>query len=242
MIKADELQIRRSDHAPSSRPSCGSGTSDSSRRARESAISTSAGRGMNATTDLVRGSRSAAEDLLRPGEDDRGRRHLRRTLARPEQRHPLGLLRARLQLPGAARARRPERLHGAQSRLGTQAGGAQSHFLENIHYLGGTVLGSSRGHQEPAVIVDTLEREQIDILFCVGGDGTQRGASAIFEEVAQARAAEGDRRHPQDDRQRHRVRLHLVRLQHRPREGRGGCSAGPTWRPAGRPTASAWSS
>ena len=56
-------------------------------------------------------------------------------------------------------------------------------FLENIHYLGGTVLGSSRGHQEPAVIVDTLEREQIDILFCVGGDGTQRGASAIFEEV-----------------------------------------------------------
>jgi 6-phosphofructokinase 1 len=55
--------------------------------------------------------------------------------------------------------------------------------LENIHYLGGTVLGSSRGHQEPAVIVDTLEREQIDILFCVGGDGTQRGASAIHQEV-----------------------------------------------------------
>jgi 6-phosphofructokinase 1 len=58
-----------------------------------------------------------------------------------------------------------------------------SSFLENIHYLGGTVLGSSRGHQAPAVIVDTLERERIDILFCVGGDGTQRGASAIFEEV-----------------------------------------------------------
>ncbi len=57
-------------------------------------------------------------------------------------------------------------------------------FLENIHYLGGTVLGSSRGHQEPPVIVDTLEREGIDLLFCVGGDGTQRGAAVIYQEVA----------------------------------------------------------
>ena len=56
-------------------------------------------------------------------------------------------------------------------------------FMDHVHYLGGTVLGSSRGHQEPSVIVDTLEREKIDILFCVGGDGTQRGASLIYEEV-----------------------------------------------------------
>ena len=33
------------------------------------------------------------------------------------------------------------------------------------------------------MIVDTLEREDIDILFCVGGDGTQRGASAIYQEI-----------------------------------------------------------
>lgn len=56
-------------------------------------------------------------------------------------------------------------------------------YMENIHYLGGTVLGSSRGHQDPAVMVDTLERECIDILFCVGGDGTQRGASGIYQEI-----------------------------------------------------------
>ncbi|HMF35271.1 MAG TPA: ATP-dependent 6-phosphofructokinase, partial [Isosphaeraceae bacterium] len=56
-------------------------------------------------------------------------------------------------------------------------------FMENIHYLGGTVLGSSRGHQDPSIIVDTLERESIDILFCVGGDGTQRGASLIHQEI-----------------------------------------------------------
>ena len=55
--------------------------------------------------------------------------------------------------------------------------------MDHIHHLGGTVLGSSRGHQDPSVIVDTLERENIDILFCVGGDGTQRGASVIAQEV-----------------------------------------------------------
>ncbi|QEH33633.1 Pyrophosphate--fructose 6-phosphate 1-phosphotransferase [Aquisphaera giovannonii] len=56
-------------------------------------------------------------------------------------------------------------------------------FVDNIHYLGGTVLGSSRGSQEVGVIVDTLVRDEIDILFCVGGDGTQRGAAAISDEV-----------------------------------------------------------
>jgi 6-phosphofructokinase 1 len=56
-------------------------------------------------------------------------------------------------------------------------------YVERIHYLGGTVLGSSRGPQPPEVMVDFLERQKIDILFCVGGDGTQRGAQAIYEEV-----------------------------------------------------------
>ncbi|WP_165247949.1 ATP-dependent 6-phosphofructokinase [Paludisphaera soli] len=55
-------------------------------------------------------------------------------------------------------------------------------FVDHIHELGGTVLGSSRGPEEPSVIVDTMVREGIDILFCVGGDGTQRGAMAIAEE------------------------------------------------------------
>ena len=57
-------------------------------------------------------------------------------------------------------------------------------FVQNIHHLGGTVLGSSRGAQEPAVVADFLEAQQIDILFCIGGDGTQRGAHAIQQEVA----------------------------------------------------------
>jgi 6-phosphofructokinase 1 len=57
-------------------------------------------------------------------------------------------------------------------------------FVERIHYLGGTVLGSSRGPQPPEMMVDFLEREKIDVLFCVGGDGTQRGAMALQQEAA----------------------------------------------------------
>lgn len=47
---------------------------------------------------------------------------------------------------------------------------------------GGTMLGSSRGPQEPAEMLDALERLNINMLFTVGGDGTLRGAQAIYEE------------------------------------------------------------
>ena len=57
-------------------------------------------------------------------------------------------------------------------------------LVHHIQDRGGTVLGSSRGPQEPAVMVDFLERHGIDILFCIGGDGTQRGAHALQQEIA----------------------------------------------------------
>jgi len=53
-----------------------------------------------------------------------------------------------------------------------------------INEMGGTILASSRGNQDVGVMVDTLERMDIGILFCIGGDGTQRGALAISEEAA----------------------------------------------------------
>ena len=55
--------------------------------------------------------------------------------------------------------------------------------VEDIHREAGTVLGSSRGNQDPSVMADFLRDQQINILFCVGGDGTQRGAQALFNEV-----------------------------------------------------------
>ncbi|MEM7135206.1 MAG: ATP-dependent 6-phosphofructokinase [Myxococcota bacterium] len=57
-------------------------------------------------------------------------------------------------------------------------------FVKDIHYMGGTVLGSSRGAQDPAALVDFMEAMEIDILFCIGGEGTQRGAHVIQREVA----------------------------------------------------------
>ncbi|MCC7173793.1 MAG: ATP-dependent 6-phosphofructokinase [Bryobacterales bacterium] len=56
-------------------------------------------------------------------------------------------------------------------------------YVESIHKLGGTVLGTSRGPEDPRVIVDYLEQERVNLLFPVGGDGTQRGAHEIAAEA-----------------------------------------------------------
>ncbi|WP_438270002.1 ATP-dependent 6-phosphofructokinase [Paludisphaera mucosa] len=55
--------------------------------------------------------------------------------------------------------------------------------VSRINELGGTILGTSRGQQDPAEIVDCLERMGINLLFVIGGDGTLRGAQTISREV-----------------------------------------------------------
>ena len=57
-------------------------------------------------------------------------------------------------------------------------------IVADIHQHGGTILGSSRGAQDLAVMVDFLVERKINILFTVGGDGTQRGALEITGEIA----------------------------------------------------------
>jgi len=56
-------------------------------------------------------------------------------------------------------------------------------LVSDIHQFGGTVLGSSRGPQNAAVIVDTLERANISMLFVIGGDGSMKAARRIQEEI-----------------------------------------------------------
>ena len=56
-----------------------------------------------------------------------------------------------------------------------------STVVDQIHKQGGTILGSSRGNQDPDAMVDELQRRNINILFCIGGDGTLKGAQAIAE-------------------------------------------------------------
>jgi 6-phosphofructokinase 1 len=55
--------------------------------------------------------------------------------------------------------------------------------VSQIHKDGGTILGSSRGPQPIGVMVQFLIDRKIDILFCIGGDGTLTGALELSREV-----------------------------------------------------------
>ena len=56
-------------------------------------------------------------------------------------------------------------------------------IVDDFHVKGGTYLGSSRGNQDPVEMVDFLCKNGIDILFCIGGDGTLKGAKSISDEI-----------------------------------------------------------
>jgi 6-phosphofructokinase 1 len=61
--------------------------------------------------------------------------------------------------------------------------GITSEFVDCIHEQGGTVLGSSRGPVDVTRAVDNLIARGINILFTVGGDGTQRGANDLYQKA-----------------------------------------------------------
>ncbi|XP_071715630.1 ATP-dependent 6-phosphofructokinase 6-like [Rutidosis leptorrhynchoides] len=56
-------------------------------------------------------------------------------------------------------------------------------FVNDIHKRGGTVLGSSRGGHDKSKIVDSIQDRGINQVYIIGGDGTQKGAAIIFEEI-----------------------------------------------------------
>jgi hypothetical protein len=56
-------------------------------------------------------------------------------------------------------------------------------FVDDIHQDGGTVLGTSPGPVDVKRAVDNLVNLGINILFTIGGDGTQRGGNALFQEA-----------------------------------------------------------
>ena len=55
--------------------------------------------------------------------------------------------------------------------------------VATIHEFGGTWLGTSRGPQDVGRMVDRLEELKVDVLFVIGGDGSQRGALCIEKEA-----------------------------------------------------------
>ena len=56
-------------------------------------------------------------------------------------------------------------------------------MVDRIHLQAGTILGTSRGPVDKARAVENLIRRRVNILFTIGGDGTQRGAREFFEEA-----------------------------------------------------------
>ncbi len=55
--------------------------------------------------------------------------------------------------------------------------------VDDIHNMGGTLLGSSRGGADIEEVVDAIERLNMNMLFTIGGDGTTKGALAIAAEI-----------------------------------------------------------
>ncbi len=73
---------------------------------------------------------------------------------------------------------------GLVAECGHEALMLEPEAVSHIHQQGGSILSSSRGGQDPCAMTDALERLNIQILFCVGGDGTMRGAADICKEIA----------------------------------------------------------
>ncbi|MCQ2590360.1 MAG: 6-phosphofructokinase, partial [Treponema sp.] len=74
--------------------------------------------------------------------------------------------------------------HGFFAEEGYEPIELDRYLIDEIHKIGGTYLGTSRGGgQRVEEIVDCLERDGINMLFIIGGDGTQRGAYDIACEV-----------------------------------------------------------
>ena len=55
--------------------------------------------------------------------------------------------------------------------------------VAEIHKLGGTILGTSRGPRSLDDMIAGLQQNAVDVLFCIGGDGTQRGANDLSQEI-----------------------------------------------------------
>jgi len=56
-------------------------------------------------------------------------------------------------------------------------------YAKDIHLQGGSVLGTSRGRVDTGIMVDSLEKYGINTLFCLGGDGTQKGLHEIYRVI-----------------------------------------------------------
>jgi 6-phosphofructokinase 1 len=79
-------------------------------------------------------------------------------------------------------------LRGLNPTYGDKPSNLTPDFVKDITHIGGSILSTSRGPQNVSVMVDYLERLKINILFCVGGDGTMRAAEKLTAEITDRKA------------------------------------------------------
>jgi len=63
--------------------------------------------------------------------------------------------------------------------------------VQGINQDGGSLIGVSRGPQDVGEMVDQLVKDNVRILFALGGDGTLRGASEIDQEIVRRKLGIG---------------------------------------------------
>lgn len=61
-------------------------------------------------------------------------------------------------------------------------------IVRDIHKSGGCMLGTSRGPQSSAVMAQFLVDNKVDMLFCIGGDGTMKGALSLSKQLRKQKA------------------------------------------------------
>ncbi len=74
-------------------------------------------------------------------------------------------------------------LQGLISKYGHDVMVLTPETVKDIHIEGGSILSSSRGKQDIGEMVNALKRMNIDLFFCIGGDGTMRATEAITDEI-----------------------------------------------------------
>lgn len=73
---------------------------------------------------------------------------------------------------------------GLISEYGFEIMSLQPDIVDDCHKTGGSILGTSRGGGDRVIeIADAIENLNINMIFIIGGDGTQRGTLEIAEEL-----------------------------------------------------------
>ena len=103
---------------------------------------------------------------------------MRRSLPRSQRRHSITRHDALVSIRCAQHPRHSLRILWLLARIRLEPS-----KVSVIHQHGGTILGSSRGGSKTDEIMDTIEQLNINMLFTIGGDGTQKGALALYEEA-----------------------------------------------------------